>query len=104
MKPAYRILTFDLTTLRDRTQVLQPGAAYNSVCVRECPGGAGVELAFGSNADLIPAIEGDAFQFLDKCAHPLNCDEGLFVTNPAGAGTLVLLVGFAGSQGGSVTV
>jgi hypothetical protein len=102
-KPSYRVLELDLTTLRDRTQVLTPGQAYTAVSVRRCPGGAGLELSFGSNADLDEAVEGDTYQFLDKCGHPLPCDDGLYVTNPAGAGTVRLLVSFAGTGGGSVT-
>jgi len=104
-KPAYTVLTFDLVTLRDRVSVLALGASYTGVSVETLPAGAGVSLAFGTNSQLIPVrVEGRAWDFVDNCGNPQGCDEGLFLSNPAGAGILTLLVSFVGFGGGSISV
>lgn len=96
MGPSYRVLTFDLTAARSRQSVPQVtvGSGYTAVKVLACPAGAGVLLAFGNNAEDVPAENGRSFEWVDQCGNPYPCTEGLLVTNPAGAGSLVLLVSF----------
>jgi hypothetical protein len=94
--PSYRVLTFALNVARSRQAISQVpvGAKYTGVKVLECPAGAGVELAFGANAENIPAELNRSFDWVDNCGNPYGATEGLLLTNPLGAGTLVLFVAF----------
>ena len=101
MKPNYQVLTIPLTGARSAEFIVQPGVAYDGLTIIELPGGAGagVSLAFGSNGNFIPMrSEGQSFAFIDVCGNPFQCDEGLLLTNPAGAGNLVILLSVGGNQ------
>lgn len=96
MGPSYRVLTFDLTAARTRAAVPQVtvGSGYTAVKVLACPAGAGVSLAFGSNAEDVPVENNRSFDWVDQCGNPFPCTEGLLISNPVGAGSLKLLVSF----------
>lgn len=91
----YRVVSLDLATLRSSpgAAILEVGTRYNAVTVMALPAGASASLAFGDNKDPIPlTAAGQSFAFLDDCGRPYSVDEALRLTNPAGAGTLTLLV------------
>ena len=98
-KPGYRVITFDLTVANVLTQLLGPGQGYDSVTILSVPAGATVNLHFGPNADPFPVgnLQGETIETTTQdgngCIIP--ADEGLFIDNPAGAGSLVLSVSFA---------
>lgn len=92
--PDYSRRSFDLATLRDRTQIVDAGVLINGVTILAVAAGAGAQIHFGSNRDPIDVVAGDSWDISatgsDGCPVPL--DEGLFLSNPAGAGTLQLLI------------
>lgn len=101
MKPNYQVLVIPLAAARNAEFIVQPGVTYDGLTIIELPGGAGagVQLAFGSNGNFIPMrAEGQSFAFLDTCGNPLQCDEGLMITNPAGGGNLVIFLSVGGNQ------
>ena len=92
-RPAYTRLDIDLTVARNFQEVLGIGNAYDGVIINTLPVGATVSIAFGPNSPLIPLLQqGQDLHFLDMCANPFFANEGLFISNPAGIGTLVLIV------------
>jgi len=91
-KPLYQTLTVDLTVVRDSNAIVEVGVRYDAVKVHQLPAGNTVSLKFGGNSPNVPLLAVETFRFLDKCEHPFFCDEGLYITNVAGAGTLILLV------------
>lgn len=88
---AYRVLNFDLSVVRSKELVTQTrNNEVATVNVVQLPNGAAVSIAFGSGGEDIPLLaQGAEFELC-----PAE-KEGLFITNPAGAGTLVLMVSFA---------
>lgn len=96
----YTKVTIDLTIARTGSGAPVPevpiGADYNSVTVLRLPVGAAIEMAFGENSETkyIPFDQGMSFQFEDDKGCPLFVNSGLFIRNPAGAGLVILLVGF----------
>lgn len=90
-KPLYQVIQVDLTAPRDSNAIVEVGVRYDAVKVHQLPAGNTVSLKFGQNPP-IPILSTESFRFLDKCEHPFFCDEGLFLTNGAGAGTLILIV------------
>lgn len=98
-KPSYRIITVDLTVANVLTQLLGPGQGYDAVSILSVPAGATVNLHFGPNADPWPVgnLQGETIETTTQdgqgCIIP--ADEGLFVDNPAGAGSLIIGVSFA---------
>ena len=98
-KPGYRVLSVDLTVANALTQLIGPGQGYDSVTILSVPGGATVNLHFGTNADPWPVgnLQGETIETTTQDAQGciIPTDEGLFVDNPAGAGSLVLGVSFA---------
>lgn len=93
-QPNYAVVSFDLATARTDQPVagIQVGTRFDSVTVLALPAGAGVSVRFGSNQHIPLSVVNQSFRLLDSCEHPFFCDEGLFVTNPAGAGVCTLLV------------
>lgn len=91
MKPLYQILQIDLAVPRDSNAIVEVGIRFDAVTVHQLPGGSVASLKLGPNPD-IPLLRTETFRFLDSCEHPFFCDEGLFLTNPAGAGVLILIV------------
>lgn len=93
--PDYSRRAFDLAVARDRTAILDPGTLINGVTVLSVPAGAVAQLHFGANRDPIDIATGDQWDcsvVVDGCPKPM--DEGLFMTNPAGAGNVLLLISF----------
>lgn len=97
-RPLYRVISLDLAVARAAAPIpgVDVGVKFDGVTVLQIPGGNTVGLSFG-NGDFIPILQAGPFRFLDGCEHPFFCDEGLFLQNAAGAGTLVLLVSFGTS-------
>lgn len=95
-KPLYRVVTIDLTQARDGVEILGQGVKYDAVRVHSLPGVGVASLGFGSNGSgaMIALLRTETFRFLDSCERPFFCSEGLYVTNPAGAGSLILIVSF----------
>lgn len=103
--PDYSRRTFDLATVRDRTPIVDQGTLINGVTVLAVAAGAGAQLHFGSGRDPIDVVAGDSWDISavgsDGCPVPL--DEGLYLTNPAGAGDLQLLISFGPIGAGART-
>jgi hypothetical protein len=100
--PDYNLRSFDLAQSRDRSTIIDQGTRINGVEVKEVPAGAAVFLHFGSGRDPYPIVTGDAWEISadgpDGCPVPL--DEGLYMTNSAGAGTVTLMISFGLVAGG----
>lgn len=94
---AYQVLTFDLATVRDRELIQSTrNNAVATVAIVQLPAGAGVSIHFGQGGNGIPLLnQGMEFQ---PC--PPERD-GVYLSNPAGAGNLVLLVSYEGGRIGS---
>lgn len=90
MKPNYQVLELDLAVARDSNAIVAVGIPYDAVTVHQLPA-AGPFIKFGPNPP-IPLLRPETFRFLDSCEHPFFCDEGLFLSNSAGAGILILIV------------
>jgi len=90
MKPVYQVLQLDLAAQRDDAPVVEVGVRYDAVTIHQLPG-PGISMKLGPNP-AIPLLRTETHRFLDSCEHPFFCDEGLFITNPAGAGILILIV------------
>ena len=97
----YTVVRLDLATLRSGGAPIAEcpvGAEYDTVTVIQLPGGALIDLGFGTNGEpsFIPLLaQGQAFIFRDDSDCPLFEKRGLFVRNPVGAGQVILLVGFS---------
>lgn len=94
--PDYSRRGFDLVTARERSPIIDPGTLINGVTVLVVPAGAVAQLHFGANRDPIDLATGDQWDCsvvdADGCPRPM--DEGLFMSNPAGAGQILLLISF----------
>lgn len=103
--PDYSRRTFDLAVARDRGTIVDVGLLINGVTVLAVAAGAGAQLHFGAGRDPIDVVAGDSWDISaigpDGCPVPL--DEGLFLTNPAGAGSLQLLISFGPIGAGTRT-
>jgi hypothetical protein len=99
----YTVVRLDLVTARGGgTPILDVpiGSGYNSVTVIQLPGGALIDVAFGETGEpkFVPLLaQGQSFLFMDDADCPLFVEKGLFVRNPVGVGTVILLVGFRSS-------
>lgn len=91
MKPVYQVIQLDLAAARDSNAIVEVGVRFDAVTVHQLPGGVAIGLKLGPNPE-IPLLRTETFRFLDSCEHPFFCDEGLFITNAAGAGVLILIV------------
>ena len=96
----YTVARIDLATARSGGTPIPEvgiGTTYDSVTVIQLPVAAVVEIAFGETGEskFFPLlIQGQAFTFKNADDCPLFVTEGLFVRNPVGVGTLILLIGF----------
>lgn len=99
-KPNYQVLVLPLNVARSGESLLPPGVSFDGLTIIELPGGAGanVQLAFGQNPFVPIRLEGQGWAFTDVCGNPYQCDEGLFMTNPLGAGNFVVFVSIGGMQ------
>lgn len=102
--PDYSRRSFDLAIARDRTPIIDPGTLINGVTILALPGGAVAQLHFGAGRDPVDVVQGDSWKVTaaDAQGCPIPLDEGLFMTNPAGAGLVQLLISF-GPVGAGVT-
>jgi hypothetical protein len=100
VKPNYQRLDIDISVARPTPiAITGQGVAYDGITVIQLPAGAVVSVAFGANSQPIPLLQqGQSFGFLDVCGNPFQCTEGLFVTNAAGAGNVVILLSVGGNQ------
>lgn len=100
--PDYSRRSFDLATARDRAPIIDQGTLINGVTVLVVPAGATAQLHFGSGRDPIDVIAGDSWDVsaVDARGCPVPLDEGLYMTNPAGAGDVQLLISFGPIGGG----
>lgn len=95
---AYRVLSFDLATLRDRDLITQTvNNRVATVAVLQLPAGAAVSLHFGSGGEAIPLLN----QGIEFTPCPPE-ETGVYLTNAAGAGTLILLVSFGSGLEASI--
>jgi hypothetical protein len=96
----YQRLDIDLSIARPNlVAVTGQGVTYDGLTIIQLPVGAAVSLAFGVNRPEIPLLaQGQSFAFIDVCGNPFQSDEGLLVTNPAGAGVLIILLSVGGNQ------
>lgn len=103
-RPAYQVITVDLTNARvnpEQVPGVGQGVKYDGLTVMVLPGAANVFLGFGGNggADMVPITQaGLTFAFKDVCGNPFLCSEGLFITNAAAAGNLILFLSVGGNQ------
>ncbi len=99
MRPVYRVIQLDLAVQRDGVELLGQGVEYDAVTIHQLPGVGLASLGFGSNGldSMIPLVRTETHRFVDSCEHPFFCSEGLFMSNPVGAGILVLIVSFGTS-------
>lgn len=89
--PDYAVLTIDLAILRTNARIVDVGRPVDAVAVLELPVGVAASLAFGDNRPFIPlATKGQSFELCPVAS------EGIFLSNPASAGSLSLLVSFGG--------
>ena len=97
---SYTTVRLDLATARGGGTPIaevQIGSAFQSVLVQQLPVGAVVEIAFGANGEskFFPlTVQGQSLEFFDDNDCPLFESDGLFIRNPVGVGTLILVVGF----------
>jgi hypothetical protein len=100
-KPVYQIIVEPLNVANLDKNLLPPGVQYDGLTIIELPGGAGagVTLRFGGNNQPVPMrLEGQGWAFKDVCGNPFQCDEGLFLTNPATGGNLVIFLSVGGMK------
>lgn len=100
--PDYSRRSFDLAIARDRTPIIDQGTLINGVTVLAVPGGAVAQLHFGSGRDPVDVVTGDSWDVAAIAPNgcPVPLDEGLYMTNPAGAGNVQLLISFGPIGGG----
>lgn len=99
--PNYQRLDIDLAVARPNlTAIIGQGVTYDGLTVLQLPGGAVISLAFGNGQQLPLLQQGQTFAFLDVCGNPFLCTEGLFATNPAGAGIVIILLSVGNNQPG----
>lgn len=86
--PQYTIVDIDLAIARAAPgeRIVDVGVPVTSWTVLQYPAGAVVSIAVGQNKLPIPLVA--LGQEMDEICPP--CDEGIFITNPAGAGTVRL--------------
>lgn len=101
-KPGYRVLNIDLTVARQVSLIdtsVGVGIGYDSVTILAVPAGATVNLHFGSNSDPYPVgnLQGETIETTtqDENGCIIPTDDGLYIDNPAGAGTLTVGVSYA---------
>lgn len=93
--PDYRPVSLDMAVARTQTPVVEVGTKINHVAIISVPAGSNALLHIG-NKEGIPIVAGDSWDIWadgpDNC--PVAHDEGLFVTNPSGSGSLQLVISF----------
>lgn len=94
----YKLREFDLATVRDRQVIYDRAVPIATLAVMQLPGGAAASLRFGQGNDDIPLLN----QGMEFKPCPAERD-GVYLTNPAGAGTLKLLISFEEGEVGVST-
>lgn len=93
--PSYSVVALDLSVARDHARIADVGQVIGAVTVLQLPAGSTCALTLGTNRGDIPLLI--PAQLFDMCP---ACDEGIFFTNPAGVGIVILLL----SVGDNLTV
>lgn len=94
---AYQVLQFDLATIRDKEVInTTRNNPVATVSVIQLPAGAGVSIHFGQGGQAWPLLNQGAM--FEPC--PPERD-GVYLSNPAGAGTLILAVTYEGGRIGT---
>lgn len=95
-RPRYSTIARNLATARTSPEELVPvGTEIDNVTVVGLPAGAVANLHFGTGAEPVPVTQGqswDTNEEVDGCLVPLT--EGLYLSNPAGAGQVVVVVSY----------
>ena len=91
--PQYDIITVDLSIPRALSRIIDVGIPIASLTILEFPQGAVASYALGTNRPLIPIVAVGQEQ-TDICP---RLDEGLYFSNPAGAGLCRIYVDFSGA-------
>ncbi len=94
--PSYNVITVDLAVARTAERVVRVGEFFSTVYIKALPLGVVASIGIGENKPFIPIEQGETYELTDSCGNPRACTEGLFVSNPAGAGVLLLLVSYDG--------
>jgi hypothetical protein len=95
-KPSYRVILVDTSVAHDRFPIVDAGIKVDAISALDMPAPGAVSVAFGTNSDLIPLKDGDGYDVsaTDANGCPVPLDEGVFVSNVAGAGIAQILVSF----------
>lgn len=99
MANAYRVVQLDLTTARDRGEVIPRDVGVTNILVIAQPAGAVVSLHVGEREGI--PVPGAGFTLDDLCP-PEN--KGIFVTNPAQPGVVVTFFFSFGAIGAALDV
>lgn len=91
--PAYTVLNLDLTVQRTDEPIVNVGVPVESIAVLGLPIGTSASLRIGTNKPPVPLLT-QGMSIEEICP---NNDEGVFLTNALGAGTLVLFIAFGSS-------
>lgn len=94
----YKLREFDLAVVRDKIAIYDRAIPIATVAVIQLPAGASTALRFGQGNDDIPLLN----QGMEFKPCPPERD-GVYLTNPAGAGILKLLVSFEEGEVGVST-
>lgn len=90
--PAYEVKNLNLATARNQLAIVAQGPEVTTVTILGIPAGVAAFVRMGSAGDDIPLLT-QGQEITMQC--PSNTD-GVFITNPASAGTLSLLIGYGG--------
>lgn len=93
--PDYQKIVFDLTAAHDRQRVVDVGTKINHLAIEAVPLGTTALFHLG-NKEGIPIVIGESWDVWadDSQGCPVPHDEGLFISNVAGAGSLQIVVSF----------
>ncbi len=94
----YEVRTFDLATVRDKFPITSRAKFVSSIAVTALPAGADARLQFGDDKPVISAAVNRTFQLCP----PEN--SGVYLTNPAGVGSLEVVISYADNGGPGLEV
>jgi hypothetical protein len=91
-QPQYQIIQRDLSVARTAEAIVDVGVDIEALIFLEVPLGSGVQLKFGANGQFFDAEDMPSLTICPAAG------TGLYMSNPAGAGTFQLFVGMADIQ------
>lgn len=96
--PQYQKVLFDLATAHDRQKVIDVGTKITHIAIISVPAGTDAEFHCG-NKEGIQIVQGDSWDVWADGPNgcPVPHDEGLFISNVAGANAIEMLVSFGES-------